>query len=332
MPGIRRKAVDFFDKSVQKDASNKKSRIEANDLILGEGDSENDSELSDDEIVKPGLGDEDLSGDSDDNGDHQEEEDEGEEKQDNSRKAATPTQPTNSEDAISLQNVNDLGNDKELEDIVSGRTSAHKIKPISKKKLERDLKKIEKSGVVYLSRVPPFMKPAKVRSIMSRFGEINRVFLAPEDPKSRLRRIKSGGNKKTMYTEGWIEFVKKKQAKLAADTLNGNIVGGKKGSYYHDDILSVKYLHKFKWHNLTEQIALEAQSRHEKLKAEIAQATAQNKAFIEGVEKKRMQDKRGQTSDAIKRTFDQRDVTSKRAGESKQKPAANLTNVLGKIF
>ena len=35
-------------------------------------------------------------------------------------------------------------------------------------------------GVVYLSRIPPFMKPIKVRQLLSEYGEVGRVFLQPE--------------------------------------------------------------------------------------------------------------------------------------------------------
>ena len=35
-------------------------------------------------------------------------------------------------------------------------------------------------GIIYLSRIPPYMKPLKVRQIFSEFGEVGRVFLQPE--------------------------------------------------------------------------------------------------------------------------------------------------------
>ena len=38
-------------------------------------------------------------------------------------------------------------------------------------------------GIVYLSRLPPFMKPAKVRYTFAQFGEIGRLFLQPEGKK-----------------------------------------------------------------------------------------------------------------------------------------------------
>jgi len=79
---------------------------------------------------------------------------------------------------------------------------------------------IKKSGVVYLSRVPPYMNPHKLRSLLEPYGKINRLFLAPEDPTARTRRIKGGGNKKRFFTEGWVEFLRKKDAKKACELLN----------------------------------------------------------------------------------------------------------------
>lgn len=211
------------------------------------------------------------------------------------------------------------------------KSNVEKVSILSTKKLAKTLAKQKKSGVVYISRIPPFMKPVKLRQILSRFGEVNRIFLSPEDPKTYAKRVKFGGNKKKNFTEGWAEFVRKKDAKLAADVLNGNKIGGKKGSYYYDDILNVKYLHKFKWNNLTEQIALENQARHEKLRAEISQATRENKIFMENVEAQKMiskieEKKANKSGDIveqppkkIRRTFEQKEVFSKRANQENKK-------------
>ena len=35
-------------------------------------------------------------------------------------------------------------------------------------------------GIIYLSRIPPYMKPLKVRHIFSKYGKVGRVFLQPE--------------------------------------------------------------------------------------------------------------------------------------------------------
>jgi ESF2/ABP1 family protein len=120
-------------------------------------------------------------------------------------------------------------------------------KPLAKKNLIASEAAIKKSGVVYLSRIPPFMKPAKLRSLLEPYGKINRIFLTPEDPTEHTRRVRNGGNKKRSFTEGWVEFVKKKDAKKVCDLLNAQTIGGKKSSWYHDDVWALKYLNGFKW-------------------------------------------------------------------------------------
>lgn len=120
-------------------------------------------------------------------------------------------------------------------------------KPLFKKNLVVTDKAVKKSGVVYISRIPPYMKPAKLRNLLEPFGKINRTFLTPEDPQAHARRVRNGGNKRKLFTEGWVEFVDKKKAKSICELLNGQIIGGKKGNFYHDDIWNLRYLKNFKW-------------------------------------------------------------------------------------
>ncbi|KOS18253.1 Pre-rRNA-processing protein ESF2 [Escovopsis weberi] len=161
-------------------------------------------------------------------------------------------------------------------------------RPITKKNLVATEAAIKKSGVVYMSRVPPFMKPNKLRSLLAPYGEINRIFLAPEDPVARARRVKGGGNKRKTFTEGWVEFLEKKRAKAVCELLNARPIGGKKGSYYRDDIWNLLYLKGFKWHNLTEQIAAEDAERSSRMRAEISKSTRENKLFVRNVERGKM--------------------------------------------
>ncbi|KAK4454458.1 RNA-binding ATPase activator esf2 [Podospora aff. communis PSN243] len=163
-------------------------------------------------------------------------------------------------------------------------------KPLTKKNLVATEAAIKKSGVVYVSRIPPYMNPGKLRSLLEPYGKINRLFLAPEDPAARTRRIKSGGNKKRNFTEGWVEFVRKKDAKKACELLNAQTIGGKKGTYYRDDIWNLLYLSGFKWHNLTEQISAENAERASRMRAEISKSTKENKEFVRNVERGKMLD------------------------------------------
>lgn len=161
----------------------------------------------------------------------------------------------------------------------SGRTAP--------KSVLRAEKAARKSGVVYISRVPPFMKPHTLKHFLEQHAPkgLGRIFLTPEDHTRYLQRKKSGGNKKKSFTDGWVEFVSKNDAKAAASILNGNIMGGKKGNYYHDDLWNMKYLKGFKWSHLTEQIAAENAEREARLREEIRRTRKENKAFVEDIER-----------------------------------------------
>ena len=163
-------------------------------------------------------------------------------------------------------------------------------RPLTKKNLVASEKAVKKSGLIYNSRIPPYMKPTKLRQLLEPYGTINRIFLSPEDPQDHARRFKQGGNKKRMYTDGWIEFVSKKDAKNAVDLLNARTIGGPKGSYYRDDIWSLRYLKGFKWTHLTEQIAAEAAERTSRMRAEISKSARENKEFVRNVERAKMVD------------------------------------------
>ena len=217
------------------------------------------------------------------------------------------------------------------------------------RKLKSEKKSKHKTGVVYLSKIPPYMKPSKLRQLLTRFGEVDRLFLKREEEHKYKQRVKGGGNKKIMFEEGWAEFIRKKDAKLCASTLNGNIIGGKKGNFYHDDVMNVKYLSGFKWADLTEQIARENDIRQAKLQLEISQANKLNAEFIRNVEKSKMvknikqSRKRSGKGDLDNdnqdshRNFKQRKVASNRADAPKsqkeyKQPSQALNNVMHSLF
>lgn len=202
-----------------------------------------------------------------------------------------------------------------------------------------------KTGVIYFSSIPPYMKPAKMRQILSRFGNVDRLFLKREDDQKHRQRTRGGGNKKAMYEEGWAEFISKRNAKLCAQTLNGNIIGGKKGTFYHDDILNVKYLPGFKWADLTEQIARENDIRQAKLEVDISFANKLNAEFTKNVEKskmitnikrskKRANNREGgdDNNDDFQRTFKQHRVATSRANASHEIKPSDSSKDLGSVL
>ena len=84
-----------------------------------------------------------------------------------------------------------------------------KVEAMSAEELAEFEAEHENRGIVYISRVPPFMKPEKVRHELQKHGTIKRIYLTPEDRVSHLRRKKYKGNSKKNYTDGWVEFADK---------------------------------------------------------------------------------------------------------------------------
>jgi len=164
---------------------------------------------------------------------------------------------------------------------------ARRIKEKRRKKLQEENAKLKKRGVCYLSRVPPHLKPLKLRQILSQHGEILRIYLAPEDPAIRMRRKRAGGNRGKEFTEGWVEFAKKSVAKRVASMLNGEHMGGKKRSAHYYDLWNIKYLRKFKWDNLIEEIAYKNAVREQKLAMEISVAKKERDFYLAKVDQSR---------------------------------------------
>ena len=177
------------------------------------------------------------------------------------------------------------------------------------------------------------MKPEKVKHLLSQYGTTGRIFLAPEDAKSHAKRVKNGGNKRRMFTEGWIEFTDKRKAKLVAETLNCQRIGGAKKSFWYDDLWNLKYLPRFKWDDLTAQINAERQSRQARLDASLEQSKREQRAYLESTRRAKMVKKmesvraqRGEEDDRVRRQFRQREAKDSKDSGTK------IAQVLGKLF
>ncbi|DBB08410.1 TPA: hypothetical protein ACH3X3_008563 [Trebouxia sp. C0006] len=203
--------------------------------------------------------------------------------------------------------------------------------PLHNKKLQKLQKQYERRGIVYVSRIPPHMKPQKLRHLLEQYGSIGRLYCAPEDPALRRQRKQKGGNTGKNFTEGWAEFDDKAVAKQVAAMLNGNQMGGKRRSAYHYDLWSLKYLPKFKWDHLTEEIAYQNAVREQKLAAEISAAKRERDFYMGQVDKakgiqamKERKRKREDASEGAARQQDASQPPAAGAGEklSKQKSVA----------
>ena len=92
--------------------------------------------------------------------------------------------------------------------------------------------------------LPPFLPPS--------------AFAAADTPapalsaKKRFKQQEKHVSHK--FEEGWVEFLDKRVARSVAEMLNANSIGGKKGSRWRDDVWTMKYLPRFRWDMLSEQV------------------------------------------------------------------------------
>lgn len=104
-------------------------------------------------------------------------------------------------------------------------SSKKRVKGMTPEQLEEYAKQEEQRGVLYMSRVPPYMKPQKIRHLLSEYGAVLRIYLTPEDAAVARSRVKSGGSRSKKFLDGWIEFADKRIAKRVALTLNATTIG-----------------------------------------------------------------------------------------------------------
>ncbi|EAT85833.1 pre-rRNA-processing protein ESF2 [Parastagonospora nodorum] len=239
-----------------------------------------------------------------------------------------------------------------LEKLAAGLPSNLKLqttklgKPVAPKK--------DKSGVIYLSRVPPFMKPTVLRSLLTPYGAVGKIFLTPEPAASRTQRLRGGGTRRKLFLDGWVEFLHKRDAKFVADNLNAQTMGGKKRGRWHDEVWNIKYLSGIKWNHLVETIQNENAERAARMRVEISRGKSENKAFLENLEmgkmiqgieaKKKEKEDRGDDGEGMKaaeqvvekkvkkprREFVQHGVTSK--GAKKPEPGQDVNRVLSSMM
>lgn len=104
--------------------------------------------------------------------------------------AGDKTKPTDDRFAIRISDTEtgeddddltkDEEEDEEEEDNDDESDTEPQIQPLSAEALAEFEAKQARTGIVYISRIPPAMRPSKVRHLMSGFGDIGRVYLQQE--------------------------------------------------------------------------------------------------------------------------------------------------------
>ncbi|KRZ04883.1 Activator of basal transcription 1 [Trichinella pseudospiralis] len=152
-----------------------------------------------------------------------------------------------------------------------------------KKKLQQEsdftLDESTEPGIIYMSTIPYSMTVKQVRDILESYGTIGRIYFHKEQVEGK------NGKRRRRYTEGWVEFADKRVAKRVAMMLNNKQVGGRKRSRAYECLWNMKYLHRFKWYHLTEQLTYERNLHRQRLQMEVSQAKREARFFSQQLEK-----------------------------------------------
>jgi ESF2/ABP1 family protein len=241
------------DEEEQEDSRFSKFRLQKQDLSEDNSDDSDD----DDHVKKESTT---TEGSSENDDSEEEDETNGKEKVIKEEKSTQQLEKKDETDVDEGESEDELGVEgydapKDMTAFGFGKNKIRpdkKIKALTPEELEKFEQARKNTGVCYLSRIPPFMPPSRVRSLLSRHAEIGRIFLVPEDSKSTAKRKKYKKERRTNFIEGWVEFKDKKKAKSLAEHLNMREIGGKRKNEYYHEMWNIKYLPKFKWHHLTE--------------------------------------------------------------------------------
>ncbi|KAG5624716.1 hypothetical protein H5410_009934 [Solanum commersonii] len=201
------------------------------------------------------------------------------------------------------------------------KTQVRKVKKKKNKKV-----KAEKHGVCHVSRVPPRMDHVKLRQVLSQFGEIQRIYLVPEAAAAQMNRKRAGGFRGQAFSEGWVEFMKKKccqksrkyvewstdgdHERLLTLVSNFCLTGGRKRSSFYYDIWNVKYLSKIKWDDVIDEIAQRHAVREQKLALELSAAKREHDFYLTQVDKSRALSSIEETNEEVVTTRDNSSFSS----------------------
>lgn len=153
---------------------------------------------------------------------------------------------------------------------------------------EQPKKKEPKPGVIWMSRVPPGMNYQRLKSILEVHGEITRIYLQAEDDHTRESRMKGGGTKRHLYKQGWIEFKRKRVAKVVAIALNATPIGKQKCTdIFQGDLWNLKYLPRFKWEHLEGYLRDAKRSRAQRKALAMSVAEKECSQFLEQLARKK---------------------------------------------
>ncbi|RLU17161.1 hypothetical protein DMN91_011230 [Ooceraea biroi] len=206
-----------------------------------------------------------------------------------------------------------------------------------KEKILKPGKKV-KRGIVYLSTIPKYMNVSMIREIFAEYGKLGRVYLqlAENEADSVKHKRKWRNTACKHFTEGWVEFEKKRVAKFVAATLNNTQISSQKKSKFYDIMWNIKYLPKFKWFHLDERLAHERAVRKQRLLTEVAQAKRESNYFSYNVDRskklRRKQEQGGEETTFKLPEVRQRDTDGEIRSRKAESRVEDRTEFLKSIF
>lgn len=141
-----------------------------------------------------------------------------EEKESSGSEESSESEGENEETTIRNENSEneDVENEEQKEDKVDDEESKEGVPKTTKKKkkdhrldiskVDNFNEKLRRRGVLYIARIPPRMNPSKIKSLLSDFGNVLRIYLVEEDPTVRKNRKMNSTSRRAgakRYTEGW---------------------------------------------------------------------------------------------------------------------------------
>lgn len=192
---------------------------------------------------------------------------------------------TDEKDCEILMNTPDHADGVDNDSLLGDGATKEKLgvaRDTKKAKRKKKKKRANESSVVYVSRIPPGMDVGALRARLSRLGTLGRVWLQPEDKVKVAERRNLGGRRQVGFTDGWVEFNRRKEAKKAVALLNGNPMNStKRGGRWGSDLWVLKLLPRdYSWQTLVAETGVVERERILRVKAAVA-AGRREKQLVE---------------------------------------------------
>uniref|UniRef100_A0A2M3ZDL0 Putative tbp-binding protein activator of basal transcription n=1 Tax=Anopheles braziliensis TaxID=58242 RepID=A0A2M3ZDL0_9DIPT len=112
-----------------------------------------------------------------------------------------------------------------------------------------------------------------LRDLLQPMANVDRVYMQPECKEAKAKKRTVLGKRAALnYTEAWVEFNSRREARLLATRLNAQPISTSRKSVFCDILWNMKYLPQYTWVQLSERLSYEKAVGPQKHRAEIAQA------------------------------------------------------------